>query len=148
MKEYQSVDAPTADIGLYNNSLMQAQAAAPVSVLAQIESNDSKVTSHVLETVIDELRKLSTNTPGSQALLNEMRKQNETNPKIVIYLLLLYDGLCEVSFFFSLFASPSIFLIVRSLGLWGAVYNLASTPERWFSKGGGICKAPHQGLQR
>ena len=83
MKEYQSVDAPTADIGLYNNSLMQAQAAAPVSVLAQIESNDSRVTSHVLETVIDELRKLSTNTPGSQALLNEMRKQNETTQRLI-----------------------------------------------------------------
>ena len=83
MKEYQAVEAPLADIGLYNNPLMQAQAAAPVSVLAQVESNDSHVASNVLETVIEELRKLSTNTPGSQALLNEMRKQNETTQRLI-----------------------------------------------------------------
>ena len=84
MKEYQSADAPASDIiGLYNNSLMQAQAAALVSVFSADGVKWLPNSSNMLDRVIEELRKLSTNTPGLQALLNEMRKQNKTTQRLI-----------------------------------------------------------------
>ena len=82
MKEYQSIDMPLTDI--YNSSATQAQSlATQAPVLAQIEQVESPNSNEMLEMVLTELRKLSTNTPGAQALVSEMRRQNETTQRLI-----------------------------------------------------------------
>ena len=79
-KEYQSIEMPLTDI--YNNSAMQTKSlATQAPVLAQIGQVESPNSSEMLEMVLTELRKLSTNTPGAQVLVSEMCRQNETTQR-------------------------------------------------------------------
>ncbi len=81
MAEYQSSDLSVNDV--YGAPVAQA-APAPVATVAHVEATDDTAnTDKVLEMVLAELKKLSAGTPNAQALIQELRRQNDATQRLI-----------------------------------------------------------------